>query len=153
MTKALTELIRDANRNITPADRHAILDLIEQQADALEAANARISDLLTQLEQKELARYTLAMGYERASKRAAELEAQIGTKPQHWNPTYNTDPVQRACGELPNGWEIEIRLEKEAGSVYLIRPDGECIDFDNCDKFDWTIHEAIDAALANQKEG
>lgn len=34
----LTELIRDANREITPADRHAILDLIE-------AANARIAEL------------------------------------------------------------------------------------------------------------
>jgi hypothetical protein len=33
MSKAITELIRDANRCITPADRHAILDLIEQQAD------------------------------------------------------------------------------------------------------------------------
>jgi hypothetical protein len=32
----LTELIRDANREITPADRHAILDLIE-------AANTRIA--------------------------------------------------------------------------------------------------------------
>jgi hypothetical protein len=32
----LTELIRDANREITPADRHAILDLIE-------ASNARIA--------------------------------------------------------------------------------------------------------------
>jgi hypothetical protein len=38
MSKSLTELIRDANREITPADRHAILDLIEQQA-------ARIAEL------------------------------------------------------------------------------------------------------------
>jgi hypothetical protein len=42
MSKALTELIRDANRNITPADRHAILDLIEQQA-------ARIAELEAQI--------------------------------------------------------------------------------------------------------
>jgi uncharacterized protein Yka (UPF0111/DUF47 family) len=34
----LTELIRDANREITPADRHSILDLIE-------AADARIAAL------------------------------------------------------------------------------------------------------------
>lgn len=32
MAKAITELIRDANREITPADRHAILGLIDQQA-------------------------------------------------------------------------------------------------------------------------
>jgi hypothetical protein len=35
MSKALTELIRDANREITPADRHMILDLIEQQAERI----------------------------------------------------------------------------------------------------------------------
>lgn len=49
--------------------------LLGEAADALESANARIVDLLIQLEQKELARKTLAMGYEHASKRAAELEA------------------------------------------------------------------------------
>lgn len=37
-TKSLTELIRDANREITPADRHAILDLIEQQAKEIKDA-------------------------------------------------------------------------------------------------------------------
>lgn len=68
--------------------------------------------------------------------------------PQHWNPVYNTDPVQRACGELPEGWEIEILLENGAGCVYLIDPKGERTDFDNADKFDWTIHDAIEAALA-----
>ncbi|MDP9651676.1 hypothetical protein [Paraburkholderia caledonica] len=45
MSKSLTELIRDANREIMPADRHAILDLIEQQA-------ARIAEL-----DKDAARY------------------------------------------------------------------------------------------------
>jgi hypothetical protein len=40
MTAALKELICDANREITPADRHAILDLIEQQA-------AKIAELST----------------------------------------------------------------------------------------------------------
>jgi hypothetical protein len=43
MSKALTELIRDANRNITPADRHAILDLIEQQAARIAALEAQIA--------------------------------------------------------------------------------------------------------------
>ncbi|MFM0218238.1 hypothetical protein [Paraburkholderia caledonica] len=66
----------------------------------------------------------------------------------HWNPVYNTDPVQRACGELPEGWEIEILLERGAGCVYLIDPNGERCDIDNADKFDWTIQEAIDAALS-----
>jgi chromosome segregation ATPase len=54
---------------------HEIEQLTDEAADAIESSNARIADLLTQLEQKELARKTLAMGYEHASKRAAELEA------------------------------------------------------------------------------
>jgi hypothetical protein len=52
MSKAITELIRDANREITPADRHAILDLIEQQAArlaALESAEKENGELLTAL--------------------------------------------------------------------------------------------------------
>ncbi|MFM0243842.1 hypothetical protein [Paraburkholderia sediminicola] len=69
--------------------------------------------------------------------------------PKHWNPVYNTDPVQRACGELPEGWEIEILLENGAGCVYLIDPRGKRTDIDNADKFDWTIHNAIEAALAD----
>jgi hypothetical protein len=31
--------------------------------------------------------------------------------------------------------------------VYLIDPTGERTDIDSEDKFEWTIHEAIDAAL------
>jgi hypothetical protein len=91
--------------------------------------------------------------------RIAELEAQIAAVAPaqtadtddargHWNPIYNTDPVQRACGELPEGWEIEITLEQGAGCVYLIDPTGERTDIDSADKFDWTIHEAIDAAMS-----
>jgi hypothetical protein len=69
---------------------------------------------------------------------------------RHWNPVYNTDPVQRACGDLPEGWEIEISLELGSGSVYLIDPTGERIDIEHGGEcFDWAIHEAIDAAIAS----
>jgi hypothetical protein len=85
----------------------------------------------------------------KASVTAPTAEQAEGVRvPQHWKPLYNTDPVQRACGELPEGWEIEILLENGAGCVYLIDPKGERTDFDNADKFDWTIHDAIEAALA-----
>lgn len=43
--KALVELIRDANREITPATRHAILDLIEQQAAGIAEREAQLARL------------------------------------------------------------------------------------------------------------
>lgn len=73
---------------------------------------------------------------------------------RHWNPVYNTDPVQRACGELPEGYEIEIGLELGAGWVDLCGPDGAKIEFDDdADCFDWKIHAAIDAAVAANQRG
>jgi hypothetical protein len=73
---------------------------------------------------------------------------------RHWNPVYNTDPVQRACAELPEGWNIEIGLERGAGWVDLRGPDGEKIDLENdVDCFDWSIHAAIDAAVATNQRG
>lgn len=38
MNTKITELIRDANQTITPADRHAILDLIDAQASRIAAS-------------------------------------------------------------------------------------------------------------------
>lgn len=68
-------------------------------------------------------------------------------KRRHYNPVYNDDPVQRACGELPEGWEIRISLEKDAGTIDVYDSDGNNIDFQSdADHFDWRIHEAIDTA-------
>jgi len=94
---------------------------------------------------------------EALKRRVAELEAQIAaaekSRARHWNPIYNTDPVQRACGELPEGVEIEILLENGSGTVYLVDNNwGERTILDNEDEFDWTIHKAIDAALTQPAE-
>lgn len=35
------------------------------------------------------------------------------------------DVFNEACGELPEGWEIRIRLELDSGWVELIDPEGE----------------------------
>jgi hypothetical protein len=61
--------------------RGAASSELDEAADAPQEANARIADLLMQLEQKEVARHTLAVGYESASRRAAELEYQVGASP------------------------------------------------------------------------
>jgi hypothetical protein len=108
----------------------------------------------------ELHHYEFTRLFTAATSRASDLVALMAPPAQtpltddarsHWNPIYNTDPVQRACGELPEGWEIEITLEQGAGCVYLIDPTGERTDIDSADKFDWTIHEAIDAALTTSQ--
>jgi hypothetical protein len=81
---------------------------------------------------------------------AAGKDSVDAAKPRHWNPVYNTDPVRRACSELPEGYEIEIGLERDAGWVGLCGPDGGMIEFnDDADCFDWKIHAAIDAAIAS----
>ena len=60
--------------------------------------------------------------------------------------------IQRACGDLPDGWEIHICLEKDAGWVDLISPDGErtAVDTDH-DDISYTIGDAIDAAIQSQE--
>ena len=62
--------------------------------------------------------------------------------------------VQRACAELPEGWEIRIELERSAGTVSLVNPDGEDVDYPSdheCMASD--INDAIDAAIAAEKGG
>lgn len=67
---------------------------------------------------------------------------------RHWKPEYNTDPVQRACAELPEGWGVNACMERDAGWVEVYGPDGEEPNFESdADHFDWQIHEAIDFAI------
>ena len=56
--------------------------------------------------------------------------------------------VQRACAELPEGWEIRIELERSAGIVILVNPDGEDVDYSYDHEYMASdINDAIDAAL------
>ncbi|KVO05579.1 hypothetical protein WJ69_23045 [Burkholderia ubonensis] len=74
--------------------------------------------------------------------------------PRHWNPVYNTDPVQRACAELPEGWGVNACMERDAGWVEVYGPNGEEPDFESdADHFDWRIHEAIDFAIDAARAG
>ncbi|WP_157647996.1 hypothetical protein [Burkholderia ubonensis] len=75
-------------------------------------------------------------------------------EPRHWNPAYNTDPIQRACAELPEGWEMQLCMENGAGWIDLYDPAGEKFEADiDADKFDWKIHEAIDIAIEADRAG
>lgn len=56
--------------------------------------------------------------------------------------------IQRAAGELPDGYEIGIEVERGAGSVYLSKPDYSTVGFhDMVDGLSHAITQAIDAAL------
>ena len=55
--------------------------------------------------------------------------------------------IQRAAADLPEGWAINIELMKDAGSVDLVNPAGECTGFyDMADGMSHALTEAITAA-------
>ncbi|ABB11147.1 hypothetical protein [Burkholderia lata] len=83
----------------------------------------------------------------------AEVTA-VNREGRHWNPVYNTDPVQRACTELPDGWGVNACMERDAGWVEVYGPNGEEPNFESdADHFDWRIHEAIDFAIDAARAG
>lgn len=60
--------------------------------------------------------------------------------------------AQRACAELPEGWEIRIELERSAGTVILVNPDGEDVDYSSDHEYMASdINDAIDAAIEREK--
>ena len=63
--------------------------------------------------------------------------------------------IERACMDLPDGTEISVSLEKDAGTVTLIDQDGNEHENFSCDYgFAGVLNEAIDTAIAAQdKEG
>ena len=59
--------------------------------------------------------------------------------------------IERACMDLPDGTEISVSLEKDAGTVTLIDQDGNEHENFSCDYgFAGVLNEAIDAAIAAQ---
>jgi len=58
------------------------------------------------------------------------------------------EAIQRAAGELPEGWEIRVCVERHGGGVELIGPEGT-EDFDtNNERIDYTVIDALEAAMA-----
>lgn len=61
--------------------------------------------------------------------------------------------IQRAAGELPEGYNIEIDVEKGAGTVSLIDEEGDRMHIDIDEYLSSAIREAIDAAaMAKEKQ-
>jgi len=62
------------------------------------------------------------------------------------------EAVERACTDLPDGWSIQLVMEKGAGWVELYDDCGvHCDDFptDN-ERIDYTVNDAIDAAISTE---
>jgi hypothetical protein len=59
------------------------------------------------------------------------------------------EAAERACRDLPNGWNIKLCLERGAGWIELYDDCGEyCDGFPtNNERLDYTLNDAIDAAL------
>ena len=89
--------------------------------------------------------------------RIEELEAQLSaTQPAAQGLDAETQrhaaigkAIERACMDLPDGTEISVSLEKDAGTVTLIDQDGNEYENFSCDYgFAGVLNEAIDAAMA-----
>lgn len=62
------------------------------------------------------------------------------------------EAVQRAAGELPEGWAIQLYIELDGGGVELIGPGGTEDFATNNERLDYTVIDALEAAMA-AKEG
>lgn len=60
--------------------------------------------------------------------------------------------INRAARDLPEGWEIRIDLERHAGVVFLIDPDGNETMSEGGEPFSDQINTALDAARGAQGE-
>ena len=60
--------------------------------------------------------------------------------------------INRAARDLPEGWEIRIDLERHAGVVFLIDPNGNETMSEGGELFSDQINAAIDAARGAQGE-
>jgi len=58
------------------------------------------------------------------------------------------EAVQRAADELPEGWAIQLYIERDGGGVELIGPDGTEDFATNNERLDYTVIDALEAAMA-----
>ena len=61
------------------------------------------------------------------------------------------EATNQVCRDLPDGWQISIELERNAGSITLTDPGGDEVDFpSNHDVFEQTLRDALEYAIAEQ---
>lgn len=132
------------------------LILAEHDRDCLYSRTGHIADINTMLINREKLR-TLVSERDAIAVRVRELEAERDrltlTKIERECLRIGQE-IQRAAGELPDGYEMEIEIERGSGSVYLSKPDYSKVSFhDMVDGLSYAITGAIDAALTTNTSG
>jgi len=63
------------------------------------------------------------------------------------------EAIERACGEIPDGWSIQLCIERWAGWVELRDADGvQVVDFaTNNERLDYTVIDALEHALQGEQ--
>lgn len=82
----------------------------------------------------------------------------LGLKPEEfkvvdWHDTYPLDPFNEACRDLPEGYTIEIHLERHSGYVTLTDDEGDDIEVceDDLD-MEGRVREALKVALEHHRD-
>lgn len=60
--------------------------------------------------------------------------------------------IDRAAETLPEGWEIRIAIERDAGWVVFSDPDGNMFRVDSGEPFSEQINSAVETAIAGGEE-
>lgn len=111
---------------------------------ALHDARHEARQLVAALEMHE-ARAEVAAEHDQLCSEIAALRKDA----KHYVPVH--EALQRAAGELPNGWEIRLSVERDAGGVELYGPEGTEEQFaSDHERLDYTVTDALEAALAAQ---
>ena len=126
---------------MTQTQQPEALNLEEFRAKVTRAAREPLLSRIKELEAQLSASQPAAQGMDAETQRHAAIGKAI----------------ERACMDLPDGTEISVSLEKDAGTVTLIDQDGNEYENFSCDYgFAGVLNEAIDAAMAaharNKKE-
>lgn len=108
-------------------ERHHLAALSAVTAER-DAANSRLHEVAVACAEAEQERDQLR----------AEVECYV---PLH-------EAIQRAAGELPEGWAIQLYIERDGGGVELIGPDGTEDFATNNERLDYAVIDALEAAMA-----
>ncbi|CAM4005406.1 hypothetical protein [Ectopseudomonas alcaliphila] len=79
--------------------------------------------------------------------RVKGIKADLAAAPKDYVPL--NEALQAACGKLPEGWRIELHIERDGGGVELYNAQGVEVDFpSDHGRLDYTVNDALEAALA-----
>lgn len=63
-----------------------------------------------------------------------------------------TEIAEKVCSELPEGWQINICMERNSGLVELIQPIGLALPLDEEDSIQWQALNALSVAIRVEEE-